>query len=543
MKQLTYRTTVKRLLLIILTATISISGCRVHSGKATLKHDPGDLNSVRNMPDLWIELTREEVINRGLHQKVSDGAKAVAHNDQRNIKVQRILDALDQKAREIDPAINAPSPKAFVYDHTEVNAYVTTLMIEMPTTIRLKNSQANETRILEIEGFDRIYLSRSSSYKKRTSTRKQVIEALASLTPSIRACLEESDSTLVIDKSCLPERMREEFEDIVIKGISYDAHVNYIFVSTSIMEMMSDDELTAIIAHELGHYYKAQGYTSSQELDYFYDKKDPNNHGKRPTPLPKEHELARLGRNLLATIDNWIPATVKVSSQKFHSLIYDAFQKEWGRSYCYNCNSCLELKKINLDGFPFAPLKNRDLSKYEQYENLVVACSFELGDSFAPITRRWLRYSSLGPILTQLGDPTSFSSFEKMLIDFSNSIPEIVERNNEPISKLIIEANEKLGHYTFEQEADEIGLEISRAIGIPLEATMQALFKLSEMKYKRGILIQFPGHVDYVTCKNEYEEGFKNPITIGDFRDPHHSYCYRIYHIHREAKERGLSLR
>ena len=530
------------LLKVILIGFIFTSACHSKPNETLLKHNPGDLKSIRNLPELWIELPREEIIEKKLHQTVANEAKALPKDDKRNIKVQKILDILDRKARKIDPGIQAPAPRAFVYEGGGINGFVTDTLVESRATIMLKNAATDKAQSLEIEGFDRIYVGENSENIQRSYSHKQVFTLINALAPSIGKCLQEIDRAYTLDKSCLPQKIRSEFNDTNINRLIHQSMVNYVFISTSLIDLMTEDELTAVIAHELGHYYKAQTYTSHSELNYFYDKKDPTNHGKKPQPLNEDHELAKLGKNLLVALDNWVPKTVKIDDQKFHSLIFNAFKEEWEEYYCFECTSCRQIKGLELEGFPFTPLPDNELQKYAQYENLVQSCSEELDDRFADFIPGWLQYSTLGPILKKLGEPSLFSSLQEFLEYYSGKLPQLITENNAPIEKMIVAGNESLGHYTFEQEADEIGLELTTAIGLSAETSIRSILKLLELKQKTGALFQFPGELDYEECKSKYEEGFSTSVPIGDFRDPHHSYCYRIYHINREAVTRGLNV-
>ncbi len=101
---------------------------------------------------------------------------------------------------------------------------------------------------------------------------------------------------------------------------------------------------------------------------------------------------------------------------------------------------------------------------------------------------------------------------------------------------------QRLGYYTFEQEADEMGTEILFWIGIPPQKMVESLFKLGRLSE----VISKPSSSSFNMdkCEALYKSDWKENglpvwIPVGDYKNPHHSWCFRAYNIDREIKAHG----
>ncbi len=97
---------------------------------------------------------------------------------------------------------------------------------------------------------------------------------------------------------------------------------------------------------------------------------------------------------------------------------------------------------------------------------------------------------------------------------------------------------EKLGYYTYEQEADELALEWLALIGITPHVLIEKLFTLLE--YNSENITDSDFEYGYARCRALFEKEWKNSdgsdafVPIGDFSNPHHSLCYRAFNASRE---------
>ncbi|MFM8316186.1 MAG: M48 family metalloprotease, partial [Deltaproteobacteria bacterium] len=115
---------------------------------------------------------------------------------------------------------------------------------------------------------------------------------------------------------------------------------------------------------------------------------------------------------------------------------------------------------------------------------------------------------------------------------------DLCEKLHPRIGFSIEEATQRrLGVYTQEQEADEMALEILAWSGIPPTAAVEAWFSLSRglgtssnaepaISMEECLRLRSSGWVD--------SQGREVFIPVGDYRDEHHSWCYRIHNIDKE---------
>lgn len=101
-----------------------------------------------------------------------------------------------------------------------------------------------------------------------------------------------------------------------------------------------------------------------------------------------------------------------------------------------------------------------------------------------------------------------------------------------------------LGVYTYEQEADELALEFLGLLSIdPIRAT-DAWFALFAVGMGDDTSQSTPIDQCRTLFKNGWIDASGNPVTIplGDYKDPHHSWCFRIFNTTREIKAHGYDV-
>jgi hypothetical protein len=94
----------------------------------------------------------------------------------------------------------------------------------------------------------------------------------------------------------------------------------------------------------------------------------------------------------------------------------------------------------------------------------------------------------------------------------------------------------RLGFYTTEQEADELGLELLAKNGVPpsvLMGAMMTFLKLFPATWSAGV-------TNWADCESLRENGFRDgegklvsPL-VGDPSNAHHNTCFRVFNMQRE---------
>jgi hypothetical protein len=103
-------------------------------------------------------------------------------------------------------------------------------------------------------------------------------------------------------------------------------------------------------------------------------------------------------------------------------------------------------------------------------------------------------------------------------------------------------AENNLGIYTDEQEADEIALEFMVKMGLPPEAYLEAHLNRFSNNATTSSGIIFPTEIDMETCAKLYKNNWKDEngntinVPVANFHSKYHSDCFRIYNLDQEIK-------
>jgi hypothetical protein len=299
---------------------------------------------------------------------------------------------------------------------------------------------------------------------------------------------------------------------------------------------------------------------SDSLYDFVYQLDASHNLGSRPKPVPEKDALAALGAEVKESRRRYLQFKTH-SSQKLHSYFFDLFSSSDVARFCDQdkcVSTCRALEKhLDLDpmksdellqGFPSVPLPSTQTSQkfYQDYENMALSCAEAINaKKHESEISRWLGFSGLKRSI----EPSFFTntaSLKDVLLNLSKkTLDTWITSQNDEVFELFKRANEaRLGLYTDEQEADEIGLELSSRVGIKPEAVQSGFLKGLEISEKmRGERSPIPGVLDFAQCSAAWKEGFKQFVPIGDYSDIHHSSCYRVYNAVREVKAHAEALK
>lgn len=108
-------------------------------------------------------------------------------------------------------------------------------------------------------------------------------------------------------------------------------------------------------------------------------------------------------------------------------------------------------------------------------------------------------------------------------------------------------AEHKVGFYTVEQEADELGIELGARVGISPSTAIDEMLALQ--KYLEEMFAGFGATgVPWAECAELRARDFKDEagtvisVQVGDLQDPHHSWCFRAFNAQREIEAHHYQL-
>jgi Peptidase family M48 len=599
---------------------VSLSACRTRKF-SDVRHQANNI-PIGSFQSYWVEPTREQHINavkRAMAVSQGDSEYDRTYYDNNHIavqKIQSILNVLDAAARETyqgnENLSNIPKPKAIVVQHELPNAFVMSLPVAQNITVNLPSvSKTNaNTSVSELNenspfliGYGLGNSMKGEIYAMPTDfifpieAKKGNLESLISRM--------QHDAKLV-QSPCVPLLNKQEvsFSNECAETSTYRGKIgrfaaaqqsNFVVVHSSIIQGMTEAEIISVLAHELGHYYKAHGAQILKRTEYFYTDslqienkapiafQDPNKIRAAAflayfydlnilPPIEGEkidHSAFRyLMKGILAKdavldfkpTDNNLIHEYKNDNRflSFPDFIYlKCIKNKFENSLCENFK-----KNYTSDTFTQAMnMREKDFTKdqvgvYLNTQNMFLEIASKLqvevnsinfteklsNQKISDKTISGLFYNlpwdgGFGVVFNSMfrknAQSVNFKSLLERSVKIVNETRMFLNNANKVLNQ------QKVGWYTTEQEADEISAELLAATGIQPIESAKTQIKLLQLQESLGS-ISPPNTINSEKCSQMLNNGFKNSDGnyefpgIGGFRDPHHSGCYRAFHIVRE---------
>lgn len=319
------------------------------------------------------------------------------------------------------------------------------------------------------------------------------------------------------------------------------------------------DERTAIVvlAHELAHYYRSHGSPIyAHKYNFWYDQGATV--ARRPVPASNAAEIQELYLEVQSGArpiggETW---KTKVSARVRPFLAPGLAQIFVLKNGSFACNAAADLARAGLPELRAGEEATPDQqSAYANYETATLACApkMRLVDGEAGPDEVSIRdlAVALGP--GQAAPPSLVAG--KTLADVIADLQSVAAKKDETAKKLLAKLRQnRIGLYTTEQEADDLAMELSVRVGLEPSDVLAGWVGFIEAVdgyyidaglTREQLLAQYAqtGDVDAETCKGYLAADFlkedkKTPIvmTIGSIEDTHHTSCYRLYNLWREAK-------
>jgi len=500
----------------------------------------------------------------------------LAPDDQKSQLVGEWLARYDEHLRGQFPELLAaiPEPKPLVVVNRKVNAAVIPIPLCLDMRVSLSKEPRNRNTIKQVlitsDGKVSRFQGKSCISVPANSERfSQIIERWNR--EMVHCTLAVKDDVMVVGSQCeLSYRLRgvTRADQLVLYVTS-----NIITFSSAAIAEFDEAQFGAVVAHELGHYYRSHLTAASMDGDYnfFYQVEEVSSDAKhRPVA---DSNFAELGRevaaiNLPSRSYRRIPGQ-KLRSELFRPIISLAriVDASFECSTPRSCDlSCEEFQgwmdhsdEFNeLLGFPFIPITSSVSNTYRTFENKAMTCLESMDvDSYGTTDG-----SSISPKISSEFFMSALSDdheiFERFLSDFHPTpnalesmllVGDLLTRkiadNRQPLYQA---AQSRLGYYTFEQEADELGMEWMMDIGHASHHALEVEFLYANMHDEIDLTIGvdlYPLTTPASECRDLYNDDWVDElgnevfIPIADYQDAHHSSCYRAYNLSREIAIHG----
>jgi hypothetical protein len=363
-------------------------------------------------------------------------------------------------------------------------------------------------------------------------------------------------------------------------GAIVAATTNAIFVYTGLLKSLEEKHVEVLLAHELAHYYLAHGNIFQYEaagtehlLNYFFRISRYTDHSKRPVPDDSQ-EFAILRSEVAddngsgMEISPFIPGvslhkdTILKTASFFDMVTELKFvPRAVVDSMSFVCSPFrAELDRLQkhtrLVGVrPRASRWERDPAGARKADGMALACMKSLSSFTFAELKTWAEKSGISD------SSTSYDMFKMLvsthtkgkvpnvlpetrlgdLLMFANSTNVAAEKRSRELAKRAQEFG--LGWYTFENEADELGIHLLAIANRVPAAGPESHFALAG-RFSDTQADDFAFSPNVSDCRKAYLNNWKDWLFkekpwvpyFGSFEDSHPSECFRAYDTDMEAR-------
>lgn len=331
----------------------------------------------------------------------------------------------------------------------------------------------------------------------------------------------------------------------------------YVHFSTDLLYRLNEKSAAVVLAHELGHYYRAHVSPFFQQKYNFWFDRDSSS-ARRPLPAANAAELEKAYREVVESAKPLGTETfVSRYSARLRPFLLQGIAPKLleRREPNFVCKDARDLLERNFPTLEVGELPSKETqAAFVAFENALAACAPKIGFG-ATANEKTLRLSDV--ILAGFAHKTG-----TLTLRLDSTLADVLDGQNANAKKLDDKAkslvkrlrDNGIGLYTTEQEADDMALELSVKVGLtPNEVLdgwvdfMRAIDDLySSILSPEQLATLRETELDAPTCKSLLDANWKRddgtgrmvPVTVklGQLDEPHHASCYRLYNLWRESK-------
>lgn len=355
------------------------------------------------------------------------------------------------------------------------------------------------------------------------------------------------DSRLTFAPDCKAIRdLRPSTYDGMITKITH----NFVTIDVGLLKGMTEPQVIAVLAHELGHYAMAHRSTRPDEYGYFYLIPSHTSHTK-PNPVNQDHPLYAQVKDIVKTVrEEPLRPFPIYPKQKLHGSVIVAlgsFSNRFAENsvgfFCPQSSSeCLEsCKTLGRRLTDIKPTLTNISSRshsgedddilWKDLDQDIERCTQHLkAQSFTMEVSRGLM-GAFGYKQEFSRDLSKDGTLWQLLSQASDKAKIVAQTLDKKYADALGTAHQKgIGWYTAEQEADDIATDLTTRLGLPPDTMVQMTIRLGE-------LTKQPGTEE---CKARAKKGFPDFVSPGRFLDEHHDFCFRAYNSSQELKRHRI---
>ena len=338
------------------------------------------------------------------------------------------------------------------------------------------------------------------------------------------------------------------------KQLTYYAASPYVHFTTAMIALGKDEHaLVGILAHELGHYYRAHVVSDvvMGKYNYWYEQKNPP---EAIVPPPSGDSVALEER--FHRVSPY--ARPKVPGQKISyrltsfvvddlgPLLVAANDKTFG---CANAVTKLEGDWTgDFNGFGASYVTKSTMESYLAYESALLACAARVpvsagGGGALKLTE--VRDAAQAGA-TEFATPAVASGTLADVLKTLQDRASVLDREEAELMSSL--ESRRLGRWTAEQEADDFSLEYYSRVGLTPSTRIETYLDLikAHVEIDAERFAGRNGGLDLPTCEAMYRADWMKTsaggqkelvfVPLGDLHDPHHGDCYRLFNMSQEQR-------
>ncbi len=330
----------------------------------------------------------------------------------------------------------------------------------------------------------------------------------------------------------------------------------FIHITTDLLGKLDEREAVLVLAHELGHYYRAHTSPLSKPKYGFWYEQDPTQPG-RPVPSERAREIDTHYRNVFAA-----PLNQRIPNAQYHPRLRALVSQIATTLLAHTedtfvCNAARSKVGAWTTAFTKMPPEGPSQQAkdgYLAFEAELVSCAKNL----KIVAGTTADASSL----TKLEVDTAFklSGFKEISTEATleaalKTATTAAQKMDDAETEMLAELRKgKIGLYTDEQEADDMAIDLVTKLGMQPNDAFESWLAFMSAAEKVGVLTSDQtGELGAARCKELLAAGFTAPgenkdtrvpvqMTLGKLEDPHHGNCYRLYNMWRENRAHAYAV-
>lgn len=496
--------------------------------------------------------------NIALSQLTDLQSKTLPLDHPASIRLQTWTTKIDEHLRKRHPTelANVPKPQTVIVPSNELNAYVDAVDVCIDLEVVTSDAVPEDIeRMQDVVTFRRsdksLYASSAEGCKEvAVEDRQALIDWLFAGKPECAPTL--TDDRLTVDAAC-----REEFSNFrAAKKLAWPATSPYIVFFSQLLKSFKEEEVAAVVAHELGHYYRSHNNVLLSDYNFFYTIPETHiDHRPIAEPALKDYGEAILAQAFSVSEEQWY---ARVDGAVFHPFFFssaDAIATNFGEQLCQRhegCHqACQDLQIMfhddfaNFGSYPWEPLPADKRGNFDRYESLLGECLAALpaDDAGRQSLNSIIEGNDRDLWLHVVQPAASFGTLGDYVRALSDAVVVAAETRFDAFAARLEDARDRrVGFYTWEQEADEYSLEWLDAIGLDPDAAVRSQINLltqtEGISGYRPAPTSIPGSDCQQLHANDWMigKGQQVFVPLADFSGLHHSGCFRAFNMARESK-------